>query len=362
MTKTSSIHDKRIFGLDLYRAVAILLVVMSHGAMLTGPIFDWVPTVLLPDGVELFFVLSGFLIGTILIETIEQEDRITFKVLSNFWKRRWFRTLPNYYLILGVNVALVSGGVIHGDINQFNWKYLFFLQNFNEGFHSFFWESWSLSVEEWFYLILPVVLVLGRLIFRKKDAILFAIMILIVAPLLYRVSVSREVYDDFWFGVEVRKVVLLRLDTIIYGVLAAYVAYYHPNFWRRSRYVSLVLGIGFMAAALWIPHPVESFYTRVFFFAVMSLGAMFFLPAAHAWRIEKVNALSRSVVFISRISYAMYLVNLALVAQVILKNFPPETTAEHWLAFFVFWGATVGISTLIYYFYERPLMKLRDRI
>ena len=141
-----------MYGLDAFRAIAILIVVRGHGGLVSGDLFSGFPSIPLIDGVELFFVLSGFLIGSILIKTLESEKKLNLSSLVNFWKRRWFRTLPNYYLILFINFLLVKYEYINGDIQRFTYKFLFFLQNFSEGFVDFFWESWSLSIEEWFYI------------------------------------------------------------------------------------------------------------------------------------------------------------------------------------------------------------------
>ncbi|RYE13802.1 MAG: hypothetical protein EOP34_08005 [Rickettsiales bacterium] len=81
----------RSFGLDLARAIAIGLVLMSHfGHNALDALGFW--------GVELFFALSGFLIGQILWRNFSQTDNWSGKQILNFWQRRWWRTLPNYYL------------------------------------------------------------------------------------------------------------------------------------------------------------------------------------------------------------------------------------------------------------------------
>ena len=101
---------------------------MVHGSMLekADTNFPWIRFI---DGVELFFVLSGFLIGGILIRLFEEPKVFGWKELLNFWLRRWFRTLPNYYLVLILNIIIVYFGVIKEDFSQFNWKFFFFLQN-----------------------------------------------------------------------------------------------------------------------------------------------------------------------------------------------------------------------------------------
>lgn len=101
------IPENRIYGLDILRAMAILFVLNIHSVHFFSP-FSLIFKILTPlnlDGVTLFFVLSGFLIGGILINQFEK-DRITFNTLANFWVRRWFRTLPNYFFILVILICL----------------------------------------------------------------------------------------------------------------------------------------------------------------------------------------------------------------------------------------------------------------
>ena len=96
-----TLHNKRVFGLDVMRAAAILIVVDAHATIALKDYYSgafWHH--LLPDGVELFFVLSGFLIGGILIRSYEKNGGFDRDLLLNFWTRRWFRTLPAYYFVL----------------------------------------------------------------------------------------------------------------------------------------------------------------------------------------------------------------------------------------------------------------------
>ena len=96
-------QDKeRIFGLDLMRAMAILFVLLSHTVFLLpfsketqNLVFQYCGFF----GVELFFVLSGYLVGKILIKLFNERSA-EFDTVRYFWIRRWFRTLPAYYLAL----------------------------------------------------------------------------------------------------------------------------------------------------------------------------------------------------------------------------------------------------------------------
>ena len=101
-------YGNRIFGLDIMRATAILMVVFSHVLWILPIRKNLVSEVLSLSGllgVEIFFVLSGFLIGRIIFNSFVN-GKFTIKEVSYFWIRRWFRTLPNYYLIRKYNILI----------------------------------------------------------------------------------------------------------------------------------------------------------------------------------------------------------------------------------------------------------------
>ena len=158
------LRKKRILGLDLLRATAIILVLFHHGFTL----FEF-PSLPLPDGGDIFFVLSGFLIGGILIRTTEKQKCLSLRDLKTFWFRRWFRTIPAYLFALILNLTLyffinlqnhsIKDTLKLMFLKEKLWKYFFFLQNLTSNMITqFFAETWSLAVEEWFYLLLPIVL------------------------------------------------------------------------------------------------------------------------------------------------------------------------------------------------------------
>ncbi|STD04226.1 acyltransferase family protein [Chryseobacterium carnipullorum] len=91
----------RIFGLDILRFFAITTVIISHGRFIFSEKVDRFFTYITFDGVTIFFVLSGFLIGGILIKQLENNTP-RFSLLLDFWVKRWFRTLPAYFLILTI--------------------------------------------------------------------------------------------------------------------------------------------------------------------------------------------------------------------------------------------------------------------
>jgi len=358
-------YEKRVFGLDLMRSIAIIIVVMSHGLMLekANTNFPWIRLV---NGVELFFVLSGFLIGGMLLKIHSTTGFNTFSELKNFWIRRWFRTLPNYYLVLILNIIFVYFGIIGGDFSQFNWKFFFFLHNFSEPFLGFFWESWSLSIEEWFYIFFPLILIICsfaglRLKISGKWVFLIAILLFLFVPLIIRMVYTPKMnVDSFWLGVNIQKVVIYRLDCIAFGLLAAYAKFWFPKFWFSIRNYSFVAGITviyFLLYSTWEPN---DYGTKVFYLFLQSFGCMLLLPKFDSMKTAPL-VLTKIVTHISLISYSMYLINLALVAQVITKNFPPQMATGAWISYEIYWTIVIVFSTLLYKYFEKPMTELRER-
>ena len=359
-------YESRIFGLDLMRAIAIISVVNAHAVVLekANTNFPWIKLV---DGVELFFVLSGFLIGGILIKLFQKNETFGIKAISKFWIRRWFRTLPNYYLVLILNIIVVYFGIINGDFSQFNWKFFLFLQNFAGPFYGFFWESWSLSIEEWFYLLYPVILSLvyfslKKLNVSKKYIFLSAIAIFLLIPLLLRaIFASRIDVDSFWLEVRIFKVVIYRLDGIALGLFAAYIKNWYPDFWFKSRNITFISGIILIYIIMytgWVPN---AYITKVFKVLFTSLGCFLLLPKFDSIK-KAPTILVKIFTHISLISYSMYLLNLALVAQVMNTNFPAQSPYSAWASYVIYWVCVIAFSTLLYKYYEKPMMDLRDKM
>src|ERR1041385_6257581 len=156
------VSASRVFGLDCLRAMAILGVIFAHGFVLLYPQMPaWLGLFGHGGfyGVELFFVLSGFLIGRILIRY--DSDLGNGLTVTVFYLRRWFRTLPLFWLFVGLNVLLELQIRDHrmslGEVLEHG----FFFRTLTAYHPSFFPESWSLAIEEWFYLLFPAAIWLG---------------------------------------------------------------------------------------------------------------------------------------------------------------------------------------------------------
>ncbi len=154
------IKTDRVYGLDVFRSFAILFVLIGHSlehSRISSQIQTFGHLGIL--GVELFFVLSGFLIGSMIMRLIDNRRFHSLVDISIFWKRRWLRTLPLYFVAL---LAFLRFDY-HGRHELLEYPaYFVFMQNFAYRMPDFFELSWSLAIEEHFYLLFPIVFLLGK--------------------------------------------------------------------------------------------------------------------------------------------------------------------------------------------------------
>jgi peptidoglycan/LPS O-acetylase OafA/YrhL len=362
--------DNRIFGLDVMRAVAVLAVVYTHGYYVLG---DDAPgranRISFVDGVTLFFVLSGFLIGRILLRTIDRQD-FDGRLLAQFWVRRWCRTLPNYLLVLSflLIAALLMGRPLPASVSA----YYLFMQNFASPHPNFFEEAWSLSIEEWFYLSVPIPLYLStKLRDVDRRRLMLALMIVVIVSVTlfrtYRALHFGYSTIDAW-DQSLRKQVVTRFDSLTLGVLAAYLSLYHRDLWRHQATLAFVFGVLLLLLDRILLLTVPGlFYRNYFALTVTPLGAVLLLPKLSSLKREG-GWIVGTFTFISVVSYSMYLLNLAVVQGVLL---PPLIRAlsqmcwrcsqSHAVAYVLFWTLTITASFLLYRYFERPMTALRDK-
>ncbi|MGI8821503.1 MAG: acyltransferase family protein [Chthoniobacterales bacterium] len=362
----------RVFGLDGLRAAAISGVVLAHASVvLYSHLPAWYGLVGHGGffGVELFFVLSGFLIGQILLRDAPQLG--TGSGVAQFYVRRWFRTLPLFLLFLAVNVWLeivirrhhltVAEVVEHG----------FFLRNF-AGLHiTFFLEAWSLAIEEWFYLLFPAALWLGLKMQKQFDRVFVcAALIFFLFSTIARILGATDPAAE-WSSSQ-RMVVIYRFDALMFGIGAAWIALRFPVAWRKARTPSAWGGAILLLAlyaSLWrdAPHGFafapDDFFARTFRFTFVSLGFALLLPCCSSWQLTRETFWSTSIRRIALWSYALYLVHLPLfelAARFAAADRQP-TAARALLAFSLQIASAVVLSALLYRFFEKPLTRWRER-
>ena len=353
---------KRIAELDGLRGIAILLVLSFHyinnqlvhsdsmpGKLLSRlTMFGWV-------GVDLFFVLSGFLIGSILIA-----NRTSKKYFSTFFIRRVARIIPNYFLLVGLFLLILSIPAFSNNYfltgNQVLplWSYFLIIQNFYMAAvdslgNTAMSVTWSIGIEEQFYILFPFVVY-----FLKKKWLPYFLVLVIIAA-----SVIRLQYDTW-----VPTYVLLgsRMDALAFGVLIAY--YYQKlnfiQFVQTYKVIFLgLLGLNVLiCAALYywlgdlgpIKHTLFSF--------IFSILVVFALGLKNTWYSRLLT--NRTLMWVGTLSYSLYLFNYMFLG--VFHHFAGNTngigieTSQDVLVTVLAALFTFAFSWFIYKFLEAPMV------
>ena len=356
--------SKRRIGLDYVRAAAILSVLVCHTLEL---FYDVRPSISFPLGVlgvEIFFVLSGYLIGGIFLKSVDANHGvISPRLIGSFWVRRWMRTVPNYLLFLVIFYLVLPP---RHPTNLA--RYLTFTQNLAWKVPSFFSLSWSLSIEEWFYLLFPVLVLLGFLVRRQvKSSMLAATLLMTAVPLLLRLFLAMG--HDWDEGV--RKVVIFRLDSLMWGVLLAAIERYRPAYFRllqRSGFVALGVAI-FVVTCVWVARryaagtddDFAATRSDALIFYGFNLATALIIPTASAMKAAH-RTFDGFFERTSLWSYSMYLSHIP-----ILLGIKGLASRHHLHVPYIglvvaFWIMTYVVSGSVYYGFELPIIGLRDRL
>lgn len=352
-------QEHRIFGLDLIRALAVSFVFIAH------LVFPLQPLGVL--GVEIFFILSGYLVGGIFLDEFVAARHYSFKHLLVFWKRRWWRTLPNYYLFLiiyGV-VAYSNRGELPGIKTLL--EHLFFAQNLLWPMRGFFVVSWSLTIEEWFYLILPLV-VLSTAFFKlsKKQSFVIGCLVMASFSIIIRLTIGSHGPWDY----NMRQIALGRLDALAAGCLLAYLARYHGGLSRilksKPVYLAGLVLLGITIGDLFQANYRSASTVDSDYFYLTGFGITVCLTLGITLIFMKVSQIHLAwlpfkslVTNISKWSYSIYLFHP--VAIILTKQLP---LASHGVAGKVIEKIlaivlTMFVSFLIYEYFEKVALRMR---
>jgi peptidoglycan/LPS O-acetylase OafA/YrhL len=348
----ASSESGRVPALDLLRGFAALAVMLPHFTMYSSSSTSPGAEIAAATAVEVFFVLSGFVLGPQILLCAQKRNWVT---LRTFLVRRWMRTIPSYL------VALLVISVIFGTIGTADFvRYAFYMQNLfsQQNVRDYYPVAWSLSVEEWYYVTFPIfVLLVGRVV--KPDDVwrqgFIAVLILIVA-----VGIARFPFDSVpdW-GASVRRVVALRIDSIGYGFLLYLILRRWNIIWtHRARLLSAAFLIGATGALVYVNLGIvadEQAWPRAvypFVSAAFGVAAIVFVLSINALA-ERMTSLCE---FLGRISYPIYLFHL--IVLYILSHFGVSAGLS---GVVVYSFAVVVFAALFNYGFEQPILALRPR-
>jgi len=291
---------EKIPQLDALRGIAILLVIAHNATLHYGtasylhPLFDrgWM-------GVDLFFVLSGFLISGILLDTKE-----TPNYFKNFYARRVLRIWPLYYCLLPLmfvvlpRVSAAQGVTIFAKSSPW-WAYPLFMQNFllplSTDAAGPLGVTWSLAIEEQFYLVWPIIV---RFLSRRQVAVL-AFAGIVVSPVLryFLAAHHIHIYANFF----------CRLDGLMLGAFLA--ALVRSKNFVRERYVGLALAVLAVTAPLAVIMDLRHAEWIVFTFTSLAAGAIVYLAMFWQQRWFQWPLANRFLLFTGTISYGLFLLH-----------------------------------------------------
>ena len=356
------VDNKRIFGLDFLRAFAIFCVVHVHGKhLLDDSCISFFSEVPLPHGVDIFFVISGFLIGSSFFSYASKNGRVDIAKVLRFYGRTTLRILPNYLFIMAVYYILVRIEIVNGNIDKFPlWRFITFTQNIFTPFYGFYWESWSLSVQWWFYIIFPLLLFIfsGKIDVKKVTP--YICLFFIISSLVFRIIVSSHANDGFWWDVWIRKTAASRFDNIYIGVMAAWIRCYTPNIWKSHPTVSLIVGILLMIVTFVVPRHAGTFYANVIFLSIAPIAIAMWLPYLTNIKSSR-TVIGKTLSYFSILSYAMFLTNL-MVIQIIDKNYSEFFRQIGASGYFIYWILVIIASYILYIVIEKQFVRIRDKV
>ena len=350
-------------GLDLLRALAIIVVVIYHAGIMGFPVlgrihrWGWI-------GVDLFFVLSGYLIGGQLLAPLSRGHRIN---LARFFARRALRIMPAYFVILAIYIFLPSWRE-YPEMYPW-WKFLLSIQNIGLHGGTAFSHAWSLAVEDQFYLTLPLILLFVN---RWPRAAIILPCVIFIGGILLRTFLAYQ-HPSEESGVAFRDYqawiyypTWTRLDPLVFGVALAAIEKFRPQSWKRLTNLAVWLwlpGLALIVFALWLGEgEYLEFSTVIWQFPLLAFGFAALLVCAQSDRLPLRRIRIPGAAFIASIAYSAYLVQKLVIHFVwqfcTNHNIDPRSAS----ALIAVQLCVYAAATLLFLLVERPFLQLRRRI
>ncbi len=355
-------HRQRQPGLDLLRAAAIFVVATYHagifGFSLPGKIdrFGWI-------GVDLFFVLSGYLIAGQLLSPFQRGSRPAF---GRFFARRALRIMPAYFAVLAIYFALpwLREYPVISPLG----KFLLSVQNINLSGGTAFSHAWSLAIEDQFYFILPFLLVaLQR---RRRLAFALPVAIIVAGFCLRGVlahflpgdgAVSFRGYQKFIYYPT-----WTRLDPLVLGVALSAMEKFRPKWWSGLMNAAVWLWIpalALIAFALYLGEGKTLTVTACLWqFPLIAVGMAALLLCAVSPRLPLSRRPIAGTMFIASIAYSVYLSHKLVIHQVIGFCSRHAIDLTSWRAILLVQATVYLGGAILFFAVERPFLELRRRI
>lgn len=367
---TEKIGDKhKLLGLDHLRAFAISYVLLFHYQFFGHPAwvrkiagFGW-------SGVDLFFVLSGFLISGQLFAIIAKGGKIS---LSEFFIKRFFRIIPPFLVVVALYAALPFVRE-WGHLSPL-WRYLTFTLNFGLNLRKYgtFSHAWSLCVEEQFYLVLPLMFLFFNYFKGGKKAI-YLVIILFIGGFLIRLwnwnHFIEPVLDSDNYGAYWNEYIYYptynRLDSLLVGVSIAGIYTFHPKIkeWinARSNWI-LLMGVILLAAAGFVCKGYSTYNTTLWGFPLVGLSYGLILAAVVCPSNFVYHFNSFVTSWLATLSYSIYLSHKIVihVTQNLFHKLGMDKNSN--LVMLISMMAMVLTALAMRFVIEKPALIVRNKI
>lgn len=350
MAKNSALIG-RLASLDLLRGAAALAVAIPHYVMLGSQ--DWpIMQVVSILAVEVFFVLSGFVLAPQILDCVVS---LRSSDIGIFLVRRWMRTIPPYLVAL-VAITMISGHLFSSEFI----RYIFYVQNFFSSLpeaRDYFAVAWSLSVEEWFYVVFAVLVIAARPMGLRERGFTIAVIVLAIAVIIAR-TLAGHMQD---WDAAIRRVTVFRLDAIAYGFLL-YVALDTLERWY-SRFANAILSTLAVAATAasafwmgWLASVDTSVPSRHLYpFAAALFGCTLIFALTFHRKPFQHSALAPTCYYLGKVSYTIYLFHLI----VILLLRPHVTHLDLVMQMALYLIALFAFCTFFFFGFERVILAAR---
>jgi peptidoglycan/LPS O-acetylase OafA/YrhL len=357
-------------GLDHLRALAILFVFLFHyGRIFPHPQWTNTTSKFGWTGVDLFFVLSGYLISSQLFAKMAKGKTISLK---EFFLKRFFRIIPAYLVVVLIYFSFPF--VREHEALSPLWKYLTFTLNFGLDLRTqgTFSHAWSLCIEEQFYLLFPLILV-TLIYFRSLKKGAWLIVSLFIAGFAVRIYsyytfitpfLGEDYAWSFW-NEWIYYPTYCRLDGLLAGVSIAALFQFRPLLKDRiikSGNLVFVLSMLILASAYFLCLNEQSFKASVFGFPLVSIGYGLMVIAAISPTCFLCKFRSNITTAIATLSYSLYLAHkfVTHVTQEQLSKFNIEKNSN--LMFLICIITTLAFSFLMNRIIEKPFLRLRNAL
>ncbi|WP_223559056.1 acyltransferase family protein [Chryseobacterium lathyri] len=367
--QTNYNSSERLYGLDHLRALAIVLVLLYHYRAFQHPAwldtlgrFGW-------TGVDLFFVLSGYLISRQLFKEIEKSGSISLKI---FFTKRFFRIIPPYCFTLALYFSFPFFREREA-LSSF-WKFITFTQNYgldviNRGTFS---HAWSLCIEEQFYLFLPCMLLVAVKAKVLRYTVFFTAF-LIIFSLTARFIIWKDFIvpvldtEDFWkvWYMEMYYPTHTRMDGLAVGVTVSYLMQYSSQFKNavhNNGNKLFILGAILLGISFWICNDQVSEEASVFGFTFVAISYGIILMSSLSGSSFLFRSKSYSTTQIAALSYAIYLSHKGIIhmIQYTLGQFGMNVSDN--FSLLVCLAGCIAGGLLYRFMIENPASRLKYRI